>query len=126
LSARVAAAGRGRGAAAARARRAARRLPVRDWFARRRPVRADRGRAGAARAASGVAMRPAAGTVAAARRPRGLSPGVIWRFARPHTIVGTTISVAALYVIALSQGLRPGAVSLAGVMLAAWLVNLTI
>jgi homogentisate phytyltransferase/homogentisate geranylgeranyltransferase len=71
-------------------------------------------------------VRPAAGTLAAGRRSRGLSLGALWRFARPHTIVGTTISVAALYVIALSQGLRPGAVSLAGVMLAAWLVNVAI
>ena len=37
---------------------------------------------------------------AAVRRSSAL--GVLWRFSRPHTIIGTTVSIVALYVIAVA------------------------
>ena len=51
---------------------------------------------------------------------------VLWRFARPHTIIGTTTSVLCLYVIARGTGYPVSAFSLGATMLAAWLVNLAI
>jgi homogentisate phytyltransferase/homogentisate geranylgeranyltransferase len=44
---------------------------------------------------------------AAAAPARAGALGVLWRFARPHTIVGTALSVTGLWVIALAQA--PGA-----------------
>lgn len=51
---------------------------------------------------------------------------VLWRFARPHTIVGTTVSVLGLYVIAADSGHASGALDLAATLLAAWTVNVAI
>jgi homogentisate phytyltransferase/homogentisate geranylgeranyltransferase len=57
-------------------------------------------------------------------------PGVLWRFSRPHTIVGTTLSVLALYAIAVSAlaggdlAAAPG--HLWWTLLAAWSVNVFI
>jgi hypothetical protein len=36
--------------------------------------------------------------------------GVVWRFSRPHTIVGTTLSVVGLYLIAVAEGAPAGEV----------------
>ncbi len=46
------------------------------------------------------------GTVARAARLRS-APGVLWRFSRPHTVIGTALSVLGLYAIALHDA--PGA-----------------
>jgi homogentisate phytyltransferase/homogentisate geranylgeranyltransferase len=52
---------------------------------------------------------------------------VLWRFARPHTIVGTTVSIVALYVIARAGGApSAGALDLAGTLVAGWTVNVFI
>jgi homogentisate phytyltransferase/homogentisate geranylgeranyltransferase len=58
------------------------------------------------------------------------APAVLWRFARPHTIVGTTLSVLALYTIAAVE-LAGGALDaklfdLAWTLVAAWCVNVFI
>jgi homogentisate phytyltransferase / homogentisate geranylgeranyltransferase len=54
--------------------------------------------------------------------------GVLWRFSRPHTIIGTTLSVAGLYVIAASElpGAAPGAGDLLWTLVAALGVNVFI
>src|SRR3954471_2690461 len=55
---------------------------------------------------------------------------VLWRFARPHTIVGTTLSVLSLYAIAVVQlaggDLTTGLFDLAWTLVAAWCVNVFI
>jgi homogentisate phytyltransferase/homogentisate geranylgeranyltransferase len=57
-------------------------------------------------------------------------PGVLWRFSRPHTIVGTTLSVLALYAIAVSAlaggDLAAAPFDLWWTLLAAWCVNIFI
>ena len=59
-----------------------------------------------------------------------ISPRVLWRFSRPHTIVGTALSVAGLYAIAVAQlpGLAAGEGlgDLAWTLLAAFAVNVFI
>jgi homogentisate phytyltransferase/homogentisate geranylgeranyltransferase len=69
---------------------------------------------------------PAAGVVPA----RGGALGVLWRFSRPHTIVGTALSVAGLFVIALAQvpgaGAADGAFHLFWTLVAALCVNVYI
>ena len=66
---------------------------------------------------------------------RAIAPGrggpvVLWRFSRPHTIVGTTLSVLSLYAIAATRfaggalGAEP--VDLGWTLLAAWCVNVFI
>lgn len=65
----------------------------------------------------------------AARAPRAvLAPAVLWRFARPHTVVGTLVSALALYVLAATEraGPAPGAADLAWTLLAALAVNVAI
>jgi homogentisate phytyltransferase/homogentisate geranylgeranyltransferase len=53
--------------------------------------------------------------------------GVLWRFGRPHTIIGTTVSVLGLYAIAVSDGgAATGPVDLACTLLAGWCVNVFI
>ena len=42
---------------------------------------------------------PTHGAVATSR-PRWLTAGVLWRFGRPHTLIGTTVSVLALFAVA--------------------------
>ncbi len=73
-------------AAAARVRRA-----LRARLAGGLRVRAGRRRAGAAAAAM---------TGRAVALPAARPLGALWRFSRPHTIIGTTVSIVALYLIA--------------------------
>ena len=57
-------------------------------------------------------------------------PAVLWRFSRPHTIVGTTLSVLALYAIAVTRlaggELDAGLFDLFWTLVAAWCVNVFI
>jgi homogentisate phytyltransferase/homogentisate geranylgeranyltransferase len=59
-----------------------------------------------------------------------LRGGALWRFTRPHTIIGTAASVAGLYVISVDSlsglGLADGAGNLAWTLLAAFCVNVYI
>jgi homogentisate phytyltransferase/homogentisate geranylgeranyltransferase len=61
---------------------------------------------------------------------RTAPPVVLWRFARPHTIVGTTLSVLALYVIAAVQyaggALDAQLFDLFWTLVAGWCVNVFI
>ncbi len=59
---------------------------------------------------------------------RGSAVGVLWRFSRPHTIVGTAVSVLGLYAIAAAElpGGAPGAGDVALTLLAALSVNVFI
>lgn len=50
----------------------------------------------------------------------------LWRFSRPHTLVGTTTSVLALYAIAATTGPAPGPADLAATLIAAACVNVAI
>jgi homogentisate phytyltransferase/homogentisate geranylgeranyltransferase len=60
-------------------------------------------------------------------RPRGVaSLAVLWRFARPHTIVGSAISVGGLYLIAVAELPRSGLGDLFWVLVAAAGVNVAI
>jgi homogentisate phytyltransferase/homogentisate geranylgeranyltransferase len=52
--------------------------------------------------------------------------GTLWRFSRPHTIIGTTVSVIALYAIAAAAGEATGALDLAATLVAAACVNVAI
>jgi homogentisate phytyltransferase/homogentisate geranylgeranyltransferase len=53
--------------------------------------------------------------------------GVLWRFSRPHTIVGTTLSVIGLYLIAVAERAPAGgAGDLAATLVAALTVNVAI
>src|SRR5919112_3097733 len=64
------------------------------------------------------------------RAGRGPPPLVLWRFARPHTIVGTTLSVLALYAIATTRfagvALDMRLFELFWTLVAAWCVNVFI
>jgi homogentisate phytyltransferase/homogentisate geranylgeranyltransferase len=51
---------------------------------------------------------------------------VLWRFGRPHTVVGTAVSIAGLYVIAAAHQSAPGLGDLALTLLAGYAVNLYI
>jgi homogentisate phytyltransferase / homogentisate geranylgeranyltransferase len=64
----------------------------------------------------------------ARRRAGGLTGafGVLWRFARPHTIIGTTTAIAALYVIAAAQLGGHALWDLWWVLVAGWCVNVFI
>ena len=62
--------------------------------------------------------------VAAVRRPAALS--VLWRFSRPHTLVGTFLSAAGLYLIAVAELPAAGIDHLLWVMLAGACVNVAI
>src|SRR3954454_17188854 len=57
-------------------------------------------------------------------------PVVLWRFGRPHTLIGTTLSVVALYVIAVTElaggDLAAGWFDLVCTLVAAWCVNVFI
>jgi homogentisate phytyltransferase / homogentisate geranylgeranyltransferase len=54
--------------------------------------------------------------------------GILWRFSRPHTIVGTTLSVLGLYAIAATElpGAPPGLFDLSWTLVAAISVNVFI
>jgi homogentisate phytyltransferase / homogentisate geranylgeranyltransferase len=62
----------------------------------------------------------------AATRDRAGGLGVLWRFARPHTIVGTALSVAGLYAIAVAELPGSGLDHLWWVLVAALGVNVAI
>jgi 4-hydroxybenzoate polyprenyltransferase/ubiquinone/menaquinone biosynthesis C-methylase UbiE len=64
--------------------------------------------------------------IATGRRAIVARAGTLWRFSRPHTIVGTTVSVIALYAIADAAGRGSGALDLAATLIAAWCVNVAI
>jgi homogentisate phytyltransferase / homogentisate geranylgeranyltransferase len=59
-------------------------------------------------------------------RAIGTRAGALWRFSRPHTIVGTTVSVIALYAIAAEAVQGSGALDFAATLLVAWFVNVAI
>jgi homogentisate phytyltransferase/homogentisate geranylgeranyltransferase len=61
---------------------------------------------------------------AAVRRPAAI--GVLWRFSRPHTLVGTFLSAAGLYLIAVASLPGAGIDHLLWVMLAGACVNVAI
>jgi homogentisate phytyltransferase / homogentisate geranylgeranyltransferase len=67
---------------------------------------------------------------AVTRRPAVRTAAVLWRFSRPHTIIGTTLSVIGLYVIAVAElptvAAGEGLGDLAWTLLAAWCVNVFI
>src|SRR3954452_10969862 len=65
---------------------------------RRRGVRADR-RAGEPAGAAAVRLMHAGAVTAPLRRTR-FAAGVLWRFSRPHTIIGTALSVVGIFAIA--------------------------
>jgi homogentisate phytyltransferase/homogentisate geranylgeranyltransferase len=50
----------------------------------------------------------------------------LWRFGRPHTVIGTLTSIAALYLIAVSQDVAPGVGDLFWTMVAGYGVNVFI
>jgi homogentisate phytyltransferase/homogentisate geranylgeranyltransferase len=50
----------------------------------------------------------------------------LWRFSRPHTIVGTALSVGGLYAIAAAQHAATGAADLLATLIAALAVNVAI
>jgi homogentisate phytyltransferase / homogentisate geranylgeranyltransferase len=52
--------------------------------------------------------------------------GVLWRFSRPHTLIGTTLSIVALYAIAASEQRASGALDLLWTLLAGACVNVFI
>jgi homogentisate phytyltransferase/homogentisate geranylgeranyltransferase len=51
---------------------------------------------------------------------------ILWRFSRPHTIIGTALSVAGLYAIAASRGAPTDAADLLATLIAALAVNVSI
>jgi homogentisate phytyltransferase/homogentisate geranylgeranyltransferase len=51
---------------------------------------------------------------------------VLWRFSRPHTIIGTALSVAGLYAIAQTQQAPADALDLLATLIAALAVNVSI
>jgi homogentisate phytyltransferase/homogentisate geranylgeranyltransferase len=68
-----------------------------------------------------------AGPAAAQRaRPRLHWAGIVWRFSRPHTVIGTTVSVLALYAMAAAAHAATGALDLGATLTVAWCVNVAI
>ena len=74
-----------------------------------------------------------AGVAAGRLSPGGglrAAPGVLWRFSRPHTVIGTALSVLGLYAITLHNAPGTGVAATAGdlllTLLAAYGVNLFI
>jgi homogentisate phytyltransferase/homogentisate geranylgeranyltransferase len=58
--------------------------------------------------------------------PAVRAANVLWRFARPHTIVGTALSIAGLYAIAASESHATGAADLLATLVAGLAVNVAI
>jgi homogentisate phytyltransferase / homogentisate geranylgeranyltransferase len=58
--------------------------------------------------------------------PAVRAANVLWRFSRPHTIIGTTLSVVGLYAIAASLDAATDAFDLAATLIAALAVNVAI
>jgi homogentisate phytyltransferase / homogentisate geranylgeranyltransferase len=52
--------------------------------------------------------------------------GVLWRFSRPHTLIGTTLSIVALYAIAAAEDRASGALDLVLTIVAGACVNVFI
>jgi len=66
-----------------------------------------------------------AGTAPA--RATAVSPAVaLWRFSRPHTIIGTTLSIIGLYVLVAEEATAPPLWDLACTVVAGWCVNVFI
>jgi homogentisate phytyltransferase / homogentisate geranylgeranyltransferase len=65
-------------------------------------------------------------TAVAAALPGARAANVLWRFARPHTIVGTALSVVGLYAIAVAENAATDAFDLAAVLVAGLAVNVAI
>jgi homogentisate phytyltransferase/homogentisate geranylgeranyltransferase len=64
---------------------------------------------------------------AASTRAATASPAVaLWRFARPHTVIGTTISIIGLYVLVAEEATAPPLWDLACTLVAGWCVNVFI
>jgi homogentisate phytyltransferase / homogentisate geranylgeranyltransferase len=61
-------------------------------------------------------------------RPRAAAwaLGVLWRFSRPHTLIGTSLSIVGLYGIAAAADRAPGVLDLAWTLLAGACVNVFI
>jgi homogentisate phytyltransferase/homogentisate geranylgeranyltransferase len=76
---------------------------------------------------TGAARRPPAATRA---RPLRRTVAALWGFSRPHTIIGTTLSVVGLYVIVVAElpgaALGDGLGNLWWTLVAAWCVNVYI
>jgi homogentisate phytyltransferase/homogentisate geranylgeranyltransferase len=51
---------------------------------------------------------------------------VLWRFGRPHTLIGTALSVVGLYLIAAAESDAPGALDLLATLVAGLTVNIAI
>jgi homogentisate phytyltransferase/homogentisate geranylgeranyltransferase len=74
-----------------------------------------------------MSTREAKGVVARGQaRPALAWMAVLWRFSRPHTIIGTTISVLALYAIAATDERATGGLDLGATLTVAWCVNVAI
>jgi homogentisate phytyltransferase/homogentisate geranylgeranyltransferase len=65
-------------------------------------------------------------TAVPAALPAVRAANVLWRFARPHTIVGTTLSIAGLYAIAAAEDAAPGIGDLLATLIAGLTVNIAI
>ena len=64
-------------------------------------------------------------TIAAAHS--GTNPAVLlWRFGRPHTLIGTALSIVGLYLIAVAESDAPGAADLLATLIAGLTVNIAI
>jgi homogentisate phytyltransferase / homogentisate geranylgeranyltransferase len=71
---------------------------------------------------------PMTGHAAAVRRPTGVRGAVVvlWRFSRPHTLIGTFVSATALYLVAVAELPRAGLDHLFWVLVAGTGVNIAI
>ena len=66
-------------------------------------------------------------TAAARHRPRPAPALVLWRFSRPHTVIGTALSIVGLYAIAAAgPGAAPGRGDLLATLVAGLAVNIAI
>jgi homogentisate phytyltransferase / homogentisate geranylgeranyltransferase len=65
-------------------------------------------------------------TAVPASVPGARAVNVLWRFARPHTIIGTALSVIGLYAIAAAEGRGSGAFDLLATLVAGLAVNVAI
>jgi homogentisate phytyltransferase/homogentisate geranylgeranyltransferase len=81
-----------------------------------------KGASGVTRA--GVEPRPASPRGAVGSATHAL--GVLWRFSRPHTIIGTTLSIVGLYAIAAAESSAPPAYDLVLTLIAGLTVNVAI
>jgi homogentisate phytyltransferase/homogentisate geranylgeranyltransferase len=57
---------------------------------------------------------------------RAAALGVLWRFSRPHTLIGTTVGIVGLYVVAVAELGGSALWDLWWVLLAGWCVNVFI